>query len=94
MERALDTSPALRQSVLDKYDYGIEQAARLKSSVRQDLQNVRRVFAEGWPEMGLPRGIAGIKLGLGKGLFPAIAVTPLLPYLTGTEDQSAERGGL
>jgi hypothetical protein len=44
--------------------------------------------------MGLPRGIAGIKLGLGKGLFPAIAVMPLLPYLTDTEDQSSAGGGL
>jgi hypothetical protein len=94
MERALDASPALRQSILDKYNYGIEQAARLKSPVRKDLQNVRRAFAQGWPEMGLPRGIAGIKLGLGKGLFPAIAVAPLLPYLTDADDQSSEGGGL
>jgi hypothetical protein len=86
----LDRPPALRQSILDMYNYGIQQAARLKSSVCKDLQNVRRVFAEGWPEMGLPRGIAGIKLGLGKGLFPAIAVAPLLPFLTGTEDQTFE----
>jgi hypothetical protein len=90
MERALDASPALRQSILDKYNYGIEQAARLKSPVRKDLQNVRKVFAEGWPEMSLPRGISGIKLGLGKGLFPAVAVAPLLPFLTGTEDQAFE----
>ena len=36
MERALDASPALRQSILDKYNYGIEQAARLKSPMRRD----------------------------------------------------------
>jgi hypothetical protein len=44
--------------------------------------------------MGLPRGIAGVKLGLGKGLFPAIAIAPLLPYLTDADDQSSEGGGL
>jgi hypothetical protein len=94
MERALDASPVLRQSILDKFNYGIEQAARLRSPVREDLQNVRRVFAEGWPEMGLPRGIAGIKLGLGRGLFPAVAVMPLLPYLTDAQDQASGGGGL
>jgi hypothetical protein len=90
MERALDASQALRQSIVDRFNCGTERAARLKSPVREDLQNVRRVFAAGWPEMGLPRGIAGIKLGLGRGLFPAVAVVPLLPYLTATEDQTFE----
>jgi hypothetical protein len=54
-------------------------------------------------ERDIRRGLAGNGLaerhcrnhaGLGKGLFPAVAVARPLPYLTGTEDQTFDESGL
>lgn len=72
-QEAALSKPEVRQAVLARMDRDIEIAKQRGGSLREDLQNARRIFGTG--------GIQGLKDALGKGLLPAVALPALMPYL-------------
>jgi hypothetical protein len=70
--RALE-SPEARERILARFDRDAEVAANLRTPLRRDLQNARRIFVR--------RGIEGLDAALKSGTLPVAAVGLFVPYL-------------